>query len=321
MQKTRKKLIGLLCLAVVAVMTILAYFIPAENASAADSHTDVIRVVVYSQYPSATITSPENESQSVSPITNVKFNYENSETVTFTLNYTDPEGDTHTVDLPNYTPSSLDPEFNYASGSDEFLIDLTSLWFGYGDYTLTIGSYSAIGGATGDSVEFSYLPTIVTQTGASAENNDPEVKVEYDDGVAQIVLQAYDENGNPLFDEPIIVNVPEPYDAGETSLTLPFGSYGAQSGNYEVVPTSYTVDPATGDLVEIPAPRRSFKVSYTQPDAPEVPNTGRFTSASGIARGDLAITGIIIFSCIAGCAIFFASRKKKDYRKNLRNKR
>ena len=87
MQKTRKKLVGLVCLALVALMTIVAYFMPTPASATGDSHTDVIRVTVYDQYPSVVITSPETDSIGVSEELEVKFSYENANHVEFVLSY------------------------------------------------------------------------------------------------------------------------------------------------------------------------------------------------------------------------------------------
>lgn len=314
----KKKLVGLVGLALVVLMTIFAYFLPGE-AKAADTHTDVIRVTVYDQYPSVTINEPENESVTVSPEVEIGFDYENSQTVKMTLSYQDEEGNTQTIELPDYTPSDLDPTFNYASGNDTVTLDLTDYGLTYGRYILTLETISAVGSDT-QSTEFYYLPAKSTQTGTSEENNDPIVNVEYDQGVEKIEIIPVDENGDPLFDEPIIIEVPEPFDAGSEEVIIPFSSYGIESGDYHLIINAYSKNEETGEYERIPAPTVLFEVSYTQPEAPAIPNTGRLLSNLDVSSSDLMITSLVVFSFAVLVAFIILNRKENDRRKDTCSK-
>ncbi|MBQ6130549.1 hypothetical protein IJI72_02595 [Candidatus Saccharibacteria bacterium] len=322
----KKKLIGLIGLALVVMMTVFAYFLPGEASAESSAHSDIIRVRVYDQYPSVTINSPVNESVTVSPAGEISFDYENSSSVKMSLTHEDEEGNVSTTELPTYTPdlSDLDPEFQYGSGSATVAFNLDDYDLGYGRYTLTLESISPVGYDT-QSVEFYYLPVKATQTGASDDNNDPTVLVEYDSGVAKIEVMPVDSNGNPLFDEPIVIEVPSPYEAGSKEITLPFSSYGLASGDYTLSITAYTEDSGTGQLAAIvlpsDVPADLFKVSYTQPDAPAIPNTGRLLGNLGVSSSDLVITAVLVFAFTLLFAFVLLGHKKKDYRKNLRSRK
>ena len=322
----KKKLLGLVGLALVVLMTVFAYFLPGEASAESSAHSDIIRVTVYDQYPSVTITKPTNESSTVSPDVEIGFDYENSRKIKFTLSYTDEDGNVQSVSLPNFEPdpSTLDPTFDYASGSGTAPLNFDDLGLGYGRYTLKLETVAPVGYDT-QSIEFYYLPAKATQTGSADEANDPTVLIEYDDGVVKVEVMPVDKNGTPLFDEPIVIEVPEPYEAGEKEITLPFSSYGLASGDYTLQITAYTLDPVSGDVspIELPSdvPTNLFKVSYTQPDAPAIPNTGRFLGNLGVSSTDFAITAVLIFSFVTLFAFVLLGHRKKDYRKNLRSRK
>lgn len=364
MQKSKKKLLGLLGLAVVLAMTVFAYFLPANGAYAegpSDSHTDVIRVTVYDQYPSIKIDSPATDYISTSPELEIAFTYENSTYVDFVLSYEqldadgnpvlDGEGNPVIIEVPlprfNPDPSRLDPTFNYDSDSNTITVNLFNPnpetgaeALGYGHYILTATSASPIGPSLGDSIEFDYVPVQLVQTGSAANTNNPIVDVIYDDGVAMVELMPVDKNGNPLFDEPIVVEI-EPdengdYKAGSQTLTLPFTEGGFATGDYNILVTAYSadvtpgeIDPETGEQGEdiigyivISSPRTLYPVSYVQPPAPDVPDTGRLTNGGlNIAKSDYVITAVIAFVGIALAAFLILGRKKKDYRRNVRSRK
>ncbi|MBQ1528451.1 hypothetical protein IIZ77_02265, partial [Candidatus Saccharibacteria bacterium] len=96
MQKSKKKLLGLLGLGFVAAMTVFAYLLPANGAyaeGASDSHTDTIRVTVYDRFPAIRIDSPETDYITTSPELEVTFTYENAQYVDFTISYNELDED------------------------------------------------------------------------------------------------------------------------------------------------------------------------------------------------------------------------------------
>ncbi len=325
MAKKTKKLVGLLCLSLVFIMTAIAFLLPA-TANAADgditSVTETIRVTVYDQYPAVKITSPGTESTETSSSIEIKFDYENSEYVDFTLSYVDDDGAVQEVSLPRFIPDNLDPQFGYASGSGSFVLNLADYGLSYNNYILNATSVSAIGPGY-DSIDFTYVPSDAKQTGSEEETNDPIISVRHDDGVARVVITVYDENGNPIFDEPIVINYDEPYEAGVSQITLPFSSYGIKTGKYYIGIESYKYEVdehGEKELVKIKAPSVFFEVTYTQPDAPAVPDTGRFIKNLNVAKSDVIITSVIVFVGALIVAFSILGRKKKNYRANIRRK-
>ena len=381
MQKSKKKLLGLLGLAAVVAMTVFAYFLPANGAYAegpSDSHTDVIRVTVYDQYPAIKFTAPEDGHTQSSPYYEFTFDYENSTYVDVTLIYdaTDEEtGEVVQKELPlkRYEPENLDPTFNYASGTQQYDINLATCKIGidedvfnipgcvatrtgglmlgmfvppadddklvYNKYILHIESHSPIG-YDEDFIEFYYVPVYLIQTGSAEGTQNPIVEVAYDQDVAKIEIMPIDSNGNPLFDEPVVITLsPDEtgkYPAGTQTLTLPFTEGGFATGEYDVLVTAYKanvtpgeIDPDTGepgeDVIEyevISSPFDIYKVNYVQPAAPDVPDTGRLTNGGlNIAKSDYVITAVIAFVGIALAAFLILGRKKKDYRRNVRSRK
>ena len=99
-------------------------------------------------------------------------------------------------------------------------------------------------------------------------------------------------------------------------MTLPFGSYGLKSGDYIVKILTYDEN---GEIID--SPWDEFKVTYVEPAAPNIPNTGRFLGNLNIAQSDYAITALIAFSGVLFIAFLLLGHKKKDYRKNYRTRR
>lgn len=331
MQKSKKKLLGLLGLALVALMTTIAYLLPSNGAYAetSDSVTETIRVTVYDRFPAIKIDDPATDYVTTSPELTVTFTYENSQYVDFKLSYEeeDEEGHIHVIEVPlprfNPDPSELDPTFDFDSGTEQITVNLDDYNLGYGRYILTASADSPIGKPADDYIEFYRVPAALEQTGTAETTNDPIIDVDYDDGVARIEIMPVDKNGNPLFDEPIVVEIPEPYESGTETVVLPFTSYGIPSGDYDVIITAYsatTTEEGT-EYTPIASPLVAFKVSYTQPAAPDVPNTGRFLGNLNLSTSDIVITSVIVFAGCTGAAFFLISRKKKNYRKNIRGRR
>ena len=81
MKKTQKKICGLLGLALVVTMTIIAAFLPGPGATAATSTetSDTITVTVIDSIPYATITNPKSGDEIVSLDTPINIDYRNME--------------------------------------------------------------------------------------------------------------------------------------------------------------------------------------------------------------------------------------------------
>ncbi|MBR5389279.1 hypothetical protein IK146_01835 [Candidatus Saccharibacteria bacterium] len=323
MQKTTKKLLGLVGLALVVLLTIFAYFLP-SNGVYADSvaGTDTIRITVISEYPSIKIDDPDTDYLTTSPILGLTFTYENASYVDFTATYTDGNGNTTVVALPRFNPSSeeIDPELGYGSGTSSATINLRDSGLDYGHYIIEAVSGSTVGESAGDSIEFDYAPATLEEVATDENTNDPIVEVTHDSNIARIEIMPIDENGNPLLDEPVIIEItPDEngnYPSGVETVTLPFTSNGLEGGVYDILVNSYS---PSNELLY--SPKDIYPASYEQPIAPEAPNTGSFFGKLNIAESDYVITIAIVFAAAAAIAFRMITRKKKDYRKNIRSRK
>ena len=149
---------------------------------------------------------------------------------------------------------------------------------------------------------------------------DPKIDLDYDpdngspedDGkIAKIEINIYDENGNLMDPSPITIEAPN------KSIELPFSEYGYPSGKYAIEITAYdrhgkvlynsyimyyVYDAATPTPIPVP-------------DAGS-PDTGGLFQGSNIARGDLLVTGLLIFLALSlGGVIFILRRDKKSQKK------
>lgn len=115
MKKTRKDLLGLIGLFVVAVMTMVAASMPGPGASAATTVTDVIEVRVIGMTPDITIGGIINGATYTGQERPFAVSYENVETATITLTYTDANGNTKSAVI-----DELAPDYKY--GTEEYVI-------------------------------------------------------------------------------------------------------------------------------------------------------------------------------------------------------
>ena len=324
MQKTTKKLLGLVGLALVMLLTIVAYLLPTNGvyAEGVTAGTDTLIVTVYNINPSIKINEPETDYLTTSPALDVDFTYENAAYVDFTLTYIDENGATQTVALPRFEPENLDPTYGVDSDTKRITINLHSVDIGSGEtldynhYVLSVVSGGPVGESGGDSIEFDYVPAILNQTGTDENTNDPIVEIENDEGVAKVEIMPIDSEGNPLLDEPFVVTI-QPngsgeYPAGTQTVTLPYTANGLDTGEYMVKITSYNAEEE-----ELYSTKDIYDTEYEQPEAPEAPNTGALLEKLNIAETDYAITIAIVFAAVSAIAFRFLIRKKKDYRKNI----
>ena len=132
MKKTQKKVFGLFGLLLVIITTIFAAFMPGPETLASPSMTNSIVVRVVGNRPNVDLIGPaESGSIFVSPNLDFSYNYEETETVIITLEYTDINGITH-----NFILDTIDT--GYSPGSGSLDLNLSEPQYGYGEYILTI---------------------------------------------------------------------------------------------------------------------------------------------------------------------------------------
>ena len=218
---------------------------------------------------------------------------------------------------------------------DKITIDLSDFDLEYGTYVISAHAHNPIG-FDEDSYEFYYVPAKATQLEKDEDDDaaDPVINVEYDDTVEKIEIVVYDGSGNPVFDEPLVINVPAPYRAGAEEITLPFGSYGLPSGDdYKIKLIAYRQNPVYDEsgnpvldesgnpvtaLSIIEAPSIFYPLHYTAPEAPAIPDTGRLLQSLNITKTDYMLTSIVvmIIATIGAIILLNRSKRKVDYRKN-----
>ena len=132
MKKTKKKILGLLGLLLVAAITVFAAFLPKPEAIATGSVTDTLQIRVVGDKPNVDIVSDLKTDETVTtPKHDVTINYENLNHIVATLVYTDKDGNKHTTNL-------LDEDLDYEAGSRAFSFDFLEGDYDYGDYVLTV---------------------------------------------------------------------------------------------------------------------------------------------------------------------------------------
>lgn len=214
MKKTKKKVLGLLGLLLVAITTIFAAFLPGPGASAEGNITtvtDTISVRVVGSQPAVRIIGLD-EKEVVYPDQPFSVEYENIYDASVTLEYINQEGETAIYDLGSFTPNyhNEDPE--------EYSLNLSD--YGYGYYLVkVVGNGFGADNIVEDLKAFTYYPV----TGeASEDENDGLVylHLHYDtenENIATIGVNVYDESGNLVRAiSPIIVNSPD------AKVELPF---------------------------------------------------------------------------------------------------
>ena len=272
MKKTKKRVFGLLGLAIVAAITVFAAFLPAPNASAVDGST-VLRVRVIGDIPDVTITDGPVSvvPQSPTPIVTdneQSFTYINEKVghIVVTLHYTDNDGNSSDYTLRDY-------DVDYTPGCLTIDLDLDD--YGYGNYIITVsgdGQY----GADEDSISFDYVPVSIDAE-QPAIDKDPIATYVYDaNKTDSAVLNVYTDDGTLIS---TLANIP--VTIGEYTTTLPFKANDMEKGYYKVEIVTYdehgdeigrAIDRFYYDLSDHPEPQpTTVDIEAEQPAVDEDP--------------------------------------------------
>ena len=295
MKRKHKKVVGFLGLIAVAVVTVVAALLPTPNTQATTAVTDTITVRVVDNTPEITMISPADGAEFTYPNQEISFDYEDSDTVTATLYYTDNAGEEYT-----YVLTGLNPDFE--PGSETLASDLS--FYGYGDFTLTVKGEGLDGVYDEQVTHFSYIPVKPTAT-EDSNTHDVKVHLDYDPentDIQKIVIEVKDENGNPVSGlDPVTVYAPE------TDTTLDFSDADLPAGTYVITVTTYDGE---GNIIY---QTYTLKIIYEGPKEIPLPDTGGLFAGMDISTTDYLITGIVIFSmiAIAGIMMLAGKREKK----------
>lgn len=300
MKKTKKRVLGLLGLALVIITTIFAAFLPNPEASAEGgitSVTDTISVRVVGSVPDVLNVKPINGSVFIYPDQDLSFDYENVEYLTITIRYTDKDGVEHVIPLLEKD----DPEsfVDYIPGTYSAPLDLLAEDYGYGEYRVEIVGIGFNDVKDFETVEFALYPVV----GEANEADDGKVylDLQYDtenENINTIGINIYDENGN-------LVNALSPItvDSPDVQVELPFAENNLSTGNYRIEITAYN---AEGEALYKPY------VTYYYYEMIPVPNTGALFGNLNISRTDYLVTGSIIFFLAAILGIVFIVKGRSN---------
>ncbi len=299
MKKTRKRCLGLFGLASVVAMTAIAANTPLPEASATSSTvTDTITVRVVGSVPDIGIHGIVNNAVYTNLEHDFTVDYENVQTMTLSLEYTDSDGNTTTAILDETTP-------DYVAGTEEYKISD----YGYGKYIVTARGVGYDGVYDEDSVIYYYLP-VYAESDTDDITGKHYVDLEYssdDEGsaseVTKVVINVYDESGK-LVDaiSPIVVTPPA------TRVEIPFAANNLPSGTYTVSVSAYGAD---GKELYKPY---TFTIEYKAAVVPDAgaPDTGGLFQNLNISSEDYLVSGLILFFVLGIVAFGIIARNKKS---------
>lgn len=308
MKKTKKRVLGLLGLALVVITTIFAAFLPSPEASAEGgitSVTDTISVRVVGSVPDILNIKPVSGSVFIYPDQDLSFDYENVEYLTITIYYTDKDDVEHVIPLLEKD----DPEsfVNYIPGTYSTSLDLLAEDYGYGEYRVEIVGIGFNDIKDFETIEFAFYPVVGEAN--EAEDGKVYLDLQYDtenENINTIGINIYDENGNLVNAlSPITINSPD------MQVELPFAENNLSTGNYRIEITAYNTE---GEALYKPY------ITYYYYEMIPVPNTGTLFNNLNISRTDYLVTGLIIFFVAAILGIVFVT-KEKNSKSRLNRKR
>lgn len=312
MKKSRKKILGFVGLALVVAMTVLAIMLPGAETSALETNpvTDEVKVRVVGSVPLITLVYPEDGSVFVDPAQHFQFEYENIETTTTEIYYTDPEGNEYV-----YTIDTIDPDF-IPGTSEEYPLDLSSPEYGYGSYKIVARGVGYDGVTSEDTVSFSYYPVYgeVTDDNEGTFNLGLFYNSDSED-LASILINVYDSDGNIVTAlSPITVDLPE------TEIDLEFAKNNLPSGVYTIeivgldsdgneLPDPYILDLKYEEKKE----EDSSNDKESNEGSPVgTPDTGYFWGGTNVTGFDVAATGLVVFSAAVVLAVVLVTRNRHE---------
>ncbi|MBR3172328.1 hypothetical protein IKF21_00170 [Candidatus Saccharibacteria bacterium] len=306
MEKTQKRLLGLFGLGLVAATTVFAAAMPSPMTLATSTVTDNIQVRVVSSDVFINIFSPTDGAELINGSQTLEYEHGNAKNINITLEYTGMDGVTHTYILADFpTTGEVKTETMPLNLKD----------YGFGEYRLTITGKDAEGTpASSTTIEFAYYP-VKADAKQEPNSSNVDVNLDYDTSdpeIAGVVINVYDENGNPVDGMTETVTPPS------TGTTLDFSKLG--DGTYTIVATA--VDADGNPLYEVYRTTLNYKAPSIGPVVP-VPNTadtGGLFQNTNISNADYLITGLLVFGIIAIVGIGFAMRNGKKNNKNQRRK-
>lgn len=328
MRKTKKQLLGLVCLAAVALMTAFAISLPAPDAAAAEDDEAVatsennaqVQVTVFEdKSASVRIQSPRNGEEFTTNVIPVSILYTKAKKLE--ISYVDGKGNpqVQTYEVP-------ESEFEQGIYNTQIVLD---------DYindptTLKVTLYGNNGTTLEDYVQFTYRAIAVSEGTTDPETGNPSFDVTISDDVDHIQIQVYNEKtGDPVFidkegkDTPLLITRDKiNLDTGEVEITLPDGS--TFMGKYDAVTNKINIEFPFDKLKLSEGTYRAIFIAYDvndkiismnqstftyKPTTPKLPDTGSIFNNLNISQADYLVTGLIAFGLAAGFAMLLIFRR------------
>lgn len=329
MQRRKKQLLGLAGLALVAVITIIAFAMPGPGASAAEFRDGVgIQVIVgetdpgddKNKLPEASVNTINGESTSgddqivtTKRRITVGISYKRADSVTVRLKNAKTGEVMQVIPVKNCeasyssTVQTCTAEFDLNSdylpedvyNGDKFIVEAVARRDGLESV------YSA-------TAEFIYRSAYLYSKGEYQEQTkNPVIYAVLSEDVKLAVLQVFDANGKPVLTKDITFSYADADPAtGLYKITLPLKENNLPAGKYTAVLTAYnTTTPTEDGLVSISTIR---DIPYSPDGSPLPPDTGSnaFNNLN-ISRSDYILTGLLAFGAVTLFAVGLIIRRNK----------
>ncbi len=348
MQRRKKQLLGLVGLALVAIVTAIACALPTPDASAQEASVPVkVRVSTEGEVTSINILSLKDKSTVVDKIFEVVIEYFNADTVEVVLTNKE-NGNTYTVPT-DHCPSA---DWNGATCTLEFNLAETGLW-------VTRSRAAILGTGIDNPSGVNFMATAIAHNASTSATSDDHVEFMYRAAYLEFNNE-YDGNGDPIvyavlgadakaiqitagigdktvLPQPLTLTDGEDLGNGRYKFVLPFKDNKVTTGTYTVALTSWNdtnIDSESTLINSIATVSVPYKTGGGKPpvgptdpdnpdepdnpdqpgnpDEPEVPGTGvRLFGGMNISSADYIITGLVAFGMVTMFAVFLIVRRSK----------
>jgi len=299
----KKRIIKLFGLAAVILFGVV--LLPAKPTFAATSANVTVQLTVLPSGEALSIVLPNDGAEFATDKVLVRKQYAEAKTIQWRIVYTDDHGVETTYPMP--TTSVADAHGNATSGQNDYTLNLTTLNGGlYGKYKVIAMINNKP--STEDMVSFTYRALKLNDDGIDDNTNNPKTIIDHGPGVDHVVIQVYDEDGNPVLPNTVPVNTPDTTGGhgGNTPWTAPFQENHLKDGRYCIVATPYDQH---GNIMDRNA---KLCVNYKTKKTPLVPDTGGSVFAgTNFTNSDFIATSLAIFFVVSFFAVMVIKRSRR----------
>lgn len=299
----KKRIIKLFGLAAVILFGVV--LLPAKPTFATTSANVTVQLTVLPSGEALSIVLPNDGAEFATDKVLVRKQYAEAKTIQWRIVYTDDHGVETTYPMP--TTSVADAHGNATSGQNDYTLNLTTLNGGlYGKYKVIAMINNKP--STEDMVSFTYRALKLNDDGTDDNTNNPKTIIDHGPGVDHVVIQVYDEDGNPVLPNTVPVNTPDTTGGhgGNTPWTAPFQENHLKDGRYCIVATPYDQH---GNIMDRNA---KLCVNYKTKKTPLVPDTGGSVFAgTNFTNSDFIATSLAIFFVVSFFAIMVIKRSHR----------